>query len=48
MSNIAGCPNQKPTAATDMIATSIAVVIRISADFSYFSAICPAVAENRK
>ncbi len=38
----------KPTAASDMIAISIAVVMRISFDFSSFSAICPAVAENRK
>ena len=39
---------RKPTAASDMIAISIAVVMRISFDFSSFSAICPAVAENRK
>ena len=39
---------RKPTAASDMIAISIAVVMRISRDFSSFSAICPAVAENRK
>ncbi|MNV95369.1 hypothetical protein D3C71_1902540 [compost metagenome] len=38
----------KPTAASDMIAISIEVVIRISLCFSSFSAICPAVAENRK
>ncbi len=38
----------KPTAASDMIAISIAVVMRISRDFSSFSAIWPAVAENRK
>src|SRR3546814_2361857 len=31
-----------------MIAISIVVVMRISRDFSSFSAICPAVAENRK
>ncbi len=37
-----------PTAANDMIAISIVVVIRISRAFSSFSAICPAVAENRK
>ena len=39
---------RKPTAASDMIAISIAVVMRISRDFSSFSANCPAVAENRK
>ena len=38
----------KPTAASVMMAISIAVVIRISVDFSSFSAICPASAENRK
>ena len=38
----------KPIAATDMIAISIVVVITISVCFSSFSAICPAVAENRK
>jgi len=38
----------KPTAASDMMAISIAVVIRISLDFSTFSAIWPASAENRK
>jgi hypothetical protein len=40
--------SRKPTAATDMITISIVVVMRISRDFSSFSAICPAVAENRK
>ena len=39
---------RKPIAASDMIAISIAVVMRISRDFSSFSAIWPAVAENRK
>ena len=39
---------RKPTAASDMITISIVVVMRISFDFSSFSAICPAVAENRK
>ena len=38
----------KPNAASDMIAISIAVVIRISVAFSVRSAICPASAENRK
>ncbi len=31
-----------------MMAISIAVVMRISVAFSTFSAICPAMAENRK
>ena len=39
---------RKPIAASDMITISIVVVMRISLDFSSFSAICPAVAENRK
>ncbi len=39
---------RKPMAASDMITISIVVVIRISFDFSSFSAIWPAVAENRK
>ena len=38
----------KPTAASVMIAISIAVVITISLCFSSFSAICPAVAEKTK
>ena len=38
----------KPTAASDMIAISIVVVITMSFCFSSFSAICPARAENRK
>ena len=38
----------KPIAAPVMITISIIVVMRISRDFSSFSAICPAVAENRK
>lgn len=40
--------NMKPMAAIDMITISIIVVMRISFDFSSFSAICPAGAENRK
>ncbi len=39
---------RKPIAASDMITISIVVVIRINFDFSSFSAIWPAVAENRK
>ncbi len=39
---------RKPTAASDMIAISSVVVITTSRDFSSFSAICPASAENRK
>jgi hypothetical protein len=40
--------SRKATAATDMIAISIAVVMRISLDFSVRSANCPAIEENRK
>ena len=40
--------SRKPTAASDMIAISIAVVMRISRAFSMRSANWPAVAENRK
>ena len=40
--------SRKPTAASDMIAISIAVVMRISLDFSVRSANCPAIEENRK
>ena len=47
-SSSAGQPMTKPTAASDMMPISIPVVTRISAAFSYFSAICPAVAEKRK
>ncbi|MNH44315.1 hypothetical protein D3C79_1064450 [compost metagenome] len=39
---------RKPTAASVMITISMVVVITISRDFSSFSAICPARAENRK
>ncbi|MNR52195.1 hypothetical protein D3C85_1719910 [compost metagenome] len=39
---------RKPSAASDMIAISMVVVITISRDFSSFSAIWPASAENRK
>ena len=41
------CMN-RPTAPSAMTASSIATVIVISVDFSTLSAICPAVAENRK
>ena len=41
-------PVKKPIAASDMIAISIAVVITIRRCFSSFSAIWPAMAENRK
>ena len=40
--------SRKPTAASDMMAISIEVVITISFCFSTRAAICPAVAENRK
>ena len=40
--------SRKPTAASDMIAISIAVVMRMSFDFSVRSANCPAIEENRK
>ena len=40
--------SRNPTAATDMIAISIAVVIRINRAFSSFSANCPAIDENKK
>ena len=40
--------SRKPSAASDMIAISIAVVMRISFDFSVRSANCPAIEENRK
>ncbi len=39
---------RKPTAASVMIPISMVVVITIRRDFSSFSAICPARAENRK
>ena len=41
-------PNISPAAPNPMIATSAALMARISRDFSNLSAICPAVAENRK
>ena len=40
--------SRKPTAASDMITISMVVVITISRCFSSFSAIWPAMAENRK
>jgi len=40
--------SRKPTAASDITTISIVVVMTISFCFSSFSAICPAVAENRK
>lgn len=38
----------RPITAIDMMAISSSLMARIRRDFSYFSAICPAVAENRK
>ena len=40
--------SMNPTAASDMMAISIAVVMRISFDFSLRSANCPAIEENKK
>jgi len=40
--------SRKPTAASDITTISMVVVMTISFCFSSLSAICPAVAENRK